>query len=108
MAANLPPDSAVARAVHPPHADDVWTLDAQLAASTVDLLGGILAVARARFEGRRRVSFPDPIPRPGVGPKEGAENLSGDTFDSAEAWDEWYASQTGGRRSIPSTARPSS
>lgn len=98
MAANLPPDSAVARAIRPPEPDDVWTLDAQLTATAVDLLGGILAIQRARFEGKRRVSFPDPIQRPGVGSKEGTDNLGGDTFDSAEAWDEWYASQAGGRR----------
>jgi len=97
MAAHLPPDSAVARAVRPPSPDDVWTLDAQLAAAAVDTLGGLLAVARAQFEGRRRVSFPDPIQRPGIGPRDGVERLAGDTFASPAAWDAWYAQQPGGR-----------
>jgi hypothetical protein len=97
MAVHLPPDSAVARAIRPPEPDDIWTLDAQLAALAVDTLGDLLALARATFEGKRRVSFPDPIPRPGVGPKEGTEKLDGEVFSSQSDFDAWNSAQPGGR-----------
>lgn len=95
MAAHLPADSATARAIRPPEPDDVWTLENQLLAAVADLTGGLLAISKAQFAGKRRVDMPDPIPRPGVTPTR--ETLDADLFDSSSDFIDWYSQQPGGR-----------
>lgn len=93
MAAHLPPDCATYRAVRPPEPDDIWTLEAQLLAAAVDLLGQSVALSSATFSGKKRAVPPDQIPRPGVRPKREVQSIKGDSFDSIEEFDAWYATQ---------------
>lgn len=96
MAAHLPADSAVMRALRPPRPDDVWTLIAQLLAEATDRLGRIEAIQLATATGKKRIEMPEQIERPGVVGSD--SRLDADRFESAQAFADWYAAQPGGRR----------
>ncbi|MDX5566914.1 hypothetical protein PYK79_31780 [Streptomyces sp. ID05-04B] len=70
----LPPDSATARAVRGASPDeDAWTLDRQLLASAVDAIReGTFAAVKLHGDPKKtaRLHAPEPIPRPGVKPKQ--------------------------------------
>jgi len=81
----LGPDSAVARAVDPDA--HMWATQAmtnQLLAHTADLL----AIANWQRQGGKG-SKPKPISRPGVGSK--IEQIEMDRFETAAAFDAWWA-----------------
>ncbi|MBW1600900.1 hypothetical protein JJV70_02035 [Streptomyces sp. JJ66] len=66
----LPPDSATARSVDP---DSGWTVDQHLLATVADSvreLTHLTLVVNADPKKRRQIKPPDPIPRPGVKPRE--------------------------------------
>ena len=85
MAANLPPDSAVARACDP---DWQWGLPEQLMALVADLL----AIANWQRGAGKRSDFPRPISRPGVEPDE-TETIGGHagalSLDDMRKWLGW-------------------
>jgi len=71
---HLPPDSATARAVRGSSPEEeAWTLDRQLLASAVDAIReGTFAAVKLHGDPKRtaRLQRPDPIPRPGVQPRQ--------------------------------------
>lgn len=68
LAAHLPPDSAVGRAMNPDHA---WGVAEHLQALTVDALR--LLVWMQSTDGSKNRNRPKPIPRPGV--KQGKQRV---------------------------------
>lgn len=81
---NLPPGSALGRAMHPD--SHAWGLTEQLLASAVDALAGA-NWQRANGKGPR----PTPIPRPGVGPVKkqygGADAVPIDEMNRFLGWE---------------------
>lgn len=94
IAVNLPPDSAIGRALNPPDQDSVWDLHAHLGALSADLLAWVLYVLLR--QAGSRAERPTPIQRPGVGPTR--ERVEADTFASPEDFISWYEAQPGGRK----------
>lgn len=76
LAANLPTDSATARAMDPDH---LWTLEAHLLATIADGIGW-LAWSKSKGAEDNPSRPPAQIPRPGVDPDAGKEVK---TFGSA-------------------------
>lgn len=97
MAAHLPPDCAVRRALNPPSPDDVWTLDAQLLALVADQLAVISYVQQRQAGGKP--SKPKPLPRPGVAPDRDRTTVGGVgalPIDQMADWlgDQWRQQMT--------------
>lgn len=97
MAAHLPPDCAVRRALNPPTADELWTLEAQLLALVFDQLAVISYVQQRQAGGKP--SKPKPLPRPGVAPDRDRTTVGGDGAlprDEMAAWlgEQWQQQMT--------------
>lgn len=71
----LPPDSATGRAISP---DNSWTLDQHLAATVADAvreLTHLTLIVNSDPKKRGRLKPPEPIARPGVGPRRTKSNV---------------------------------